>query len=96
MADPNPSELLTLLTEQKRALRKDDYRHADRLSHKINSFIQENTDIRFTRQESEVIAQSFAQVELILTSQKQAVSQQLQNLRSRKNMLKTYQDQART
>jgi len=95
MADHNPSELLDLLEKQKIALRKNNYRDADSLSHKISSFAHENTYIRFTPQQRELITQSLAQVELILTSQKQAVSQQLQTLRSRKNMLKTYQDQAK-
>jgi regulator of replication initiation timing len=96
MADHISSELFDLLEKQKSALRKNNYRDADSLSHKISSFIHENTHIRFTQQQSKLITQSLAQVELILTSQKQAVSQQLQTLRSRKNMLKTYQDQAKT
>ena len=96
MTDHTPSELLDLLKKQKTALRKSNYRDADSLSHKISSYVHENRHVRFTRQQSELIARSFAQVELILASQKQAVSQQLQTLRSRKNMLKTYQDQAKT
>jgi regulator of replication initiation timing len=96
MADNISSELFDLLEKQKSALRKNNYRDADSLSHKISSFIHENTHIRFTKQQSKLITQSLAQVELILTSQKQTVSQQLQTLRSRKNMLKTYQDQAKT
>jgi len=92
MEKPKPSELLHLLEKEKAALRKNDYRRADRLSHKISSFIQENVHATFSKEQSELIAQSFAQAELTLASQKQAVSQQLQTLRSRKKVLKTYRD----
>ena len=92
MTSHKPSELLGLLEKQKTALRKSDYRGADELSHKISSFIQENAHVTFSKQQSERITQSFAQTELILASQKQAVSQQLQTLRSRKKVLKTYRD----
>ena len=96
MTEHKASELLDLLEAKRTALRKSDHRRADTLSHKINSFIHENGHTTFSKQQSEHITQSFAQVELILTSQKQAVSQQLQTLRSRKNIVKTYQDQAKT
>jgi hypothetical protein len=96
MEKHKPSELLGLLEKKKTALRESDYRRADSLSHKISSFIQENVHATFSKQQSELIAQSFAQVELILASQKQAVSQQLATLRSRKKLLKTYRDQVKT
>lgn len=95
MTEHKTSELLGLLREKQTALRKNDFRAADRLSHKINAFAQENADTRFSREQTQRISRSFKQVELILASQKQAVSQQLQTLRNRKGRLKTYQDQVK-
>ena len=92
MEKPKPSELLDLLEKEKVALRKNDYRRADSLSHKISSFIHEDVNTTFSKQQGELVTESFAQVELILAAQKQAVSRQLQTLRSRKKVLKTYRD----
>lgn len=96
MTTSESSKLLALLEAQKTALRKSDFRSVDALSHKIDCFIDENGSRSLPKEQQEQIAKAFAQLELILAAQKQAVSQQLQNLRSRRGMLKTYRDQVKT
>ncbi len=96
MTSHKSSELLSLLEKQKSALRKNDYGGANELSHRISSLIHKSAHAGFSQEQSELVARSFAQIELMLASQKQTVSQQLQTLRSRRKPLKTYRDQVKT
>ena len=96
MTTSESSKLLALLESQKIALRRSDFRRADALSRKIDAFIHENRQNGLPKEQQDQIVKSFAQLELIMESQKHAVSQQLQNLRSRRAMFKTYRDQVKT
>ena len=96
MATPKSSKLPGLLEDLASALRDNDYRKADRLSHNIDSSIHSCPPGHLPPDQRERIEKSFARLELMLAAQKQDVSLQLQSVRQRKRMLKAYQGQVKT